>query len=198
MRAALPNRTHDGLIFERSKPYFTLKNDALVHHNNPVPRPRLADEKRPAPSQGGAETATRSLLSRFKTGLRTAAVAARVLPRIDFVPEYAKANGPAWLLMRSILERWIAECPSKVVIAPVPWFLHYVHPEMYDNQTYRRRFAELARERVSVCDPLPAMLAYSLSEREKFTYEYDKHFTARGHQVFAGALCDTLAGVLES
>lgn len=198
MRVALPNRTHDGRMFERSKPYFTLENGTLVPHNIPVPRPRLADEKRPAPGEGGAEASRRSSLSRLKTGLRTAAVAARVLPRIDFVPEYADANGPAWQLMRAILERWIAECPVPVVIAPVPWFLHYVKPDTYDNQTYRRRFAELTRERVRVCDPLPAMLAHPLSEREAFTYEHDKHFTARGHQVFGEALAGTLAEVLQS
>jgi hypothetical protein len=193
LRTTLPNRTHDGKMFDRSKPYFTINNGSLDVHNIPVPHPHFSDEKNI--SAFGNDTNI-TFFSNIKSDLRKAAIGYGLLKKIDFVPEYNNAQDTPWTLMRAILERWVVECPSKLVIAPVPWFLHYVSPELYDSQSYRQRFSELASEKVMVCDTLPPMLDYPVSEREKFIYKYDKHFTSRGHQVFARIIFDTLSGVL--
>ncbi len=197
LRASLPNRTHDGRLFERRKPYFTVVGGNLMLHNVPVPHPKLEDERKVPvmTSDSGVRTIWRHA-SRLKMRVRRAAIDLRLASRVDLFPEYADAGGPAWVLMRTIIEHWARQFGKPFVVAPIPWYLHYEQPDRYDVHAYRSRFHELNGPGIRVCDCLPDLLRHTLAERRRFTYERDKHFTVEGHAAFGNALADALGKVI--
>ena len=70
------------------------------------------------------------------------------------VPAYDSPHHPDWRLMKAILERWLAELRTPVVICPIPLYQHI--EEMASPGGYRARFDEFHRPPdVLVHDPLP-------------------------------------------
>ncbi len=69
--------------------------------------------------------------------------------------------------------------------------------QVCDASGYQARFAELANELgCTLHDPLPAFLAYGKTERRRFRWETDIHFTPAGHAVLADSLAPVLASLL--
>ena len=106
----------------------------------------------------------------------------------ELYPEYCDNTNQAWELIRTILCRWRKEVSCPIVLAPIPWYLHYTNPATYPSNAYRSRFLELTSSGFAFFDCMPSFLKYSSLERDNFVYEYDKHFTQLGHKAFGDAL----------
>src|SRR5260370_1420233 len=125
------------------KPYFLLDNGRLVLHGTPVPKER--------PEAGSVDTETSSgtaelacigdcLLRWYREtpGLEPVRQWMRNdLPRVKSelfrlsgaqpYPDFKSADSPAWKLMRSILEQFVAEAaPRPVMIVPIPTWEFYL------------------------------------------------------------------------
>ena len=109
------------------------------------------------------------------------------------IPEYDDPEHPAWLVMKAILQAWIAESPRPTVVMPIP--LHHYVAGMASPSSYQqclRAAAESAGG--SFLDPLPALLDYPKEQRKSFYFPQDGHLTRAGHE----ALGHILAAFLES
>ena len=190
MRKTLKNKTHDGRIFDREKPYFEHDGGRISLRNVPVSLPRLSDEVSPTPV--GRLKKFRQKLSHVKLGLETSAISNGIRGRKQLYPEYANDTDPSWQLLKAILSTWREEVSCPVVLAPIPWYLQYTIPSVYDSLAYRSRFLELKSSGFNVFDCMPSFLKYSAPDRNNFVYEHDKHFTQLGHKVFGDALADFL------
>jgi lysophospholipase L1-like esterase len=180
----------------QAKPYFTLENGALVPHNQPVPRDPIAPEALPESErgqvdQGGNLATLRKVVN--KLGLREVA---QKFTRYQPVPAYDRADDPAWLLMRAILERWTRELKSPAVIMPLPLYQHV--EETADSDAWRARFAELnGLQGVTVHDPFPDFVRVPLDERRGFRFEHDVHPTPAAHRLIATSLAQTVRRFVE-
>jgi lysophospholipase L1-like esterase len=82
-----------------------------------------------------------------------------------------------------------------VVLMPLPLPQHI--DEVCDASGYQARFAELAAELgCTLHDPLPHFLTYAKSQRRRFRWEKDIHFTPEGHSVLADSLTPVLRKIL--
>lgn len=181
-----------------AKPYFAIDEDgALELHHVPVPRePVSPDHLGPEArfvDQGGDLKFIRQVLNKLGPAVKSL-VQAVVTP--DPLPGYARPDHPDWLLMRAILERWIASSDVPVIIMPVPLY-HHVE-ELVRPDRYQARFAELASPpRVTIHDPLHAFHAVPREARRAYRFERDVHPTAAAHRVLAHSLAGALRPVAE-
>lgn len=189
-----PFATPDGRPLILAKPYFVLGADGeLALHHVPVPKePVPADVLPPAErshvDRGGRLPWLRQLVNR--AGPRVKDLTQR-LTRYQPLPAYDRPDDPSWRLMRGILQRWIAEAKTPVVICPIPIY-QYVEGSA-SPKAYQARFAELADPpRILVHDPLADLWRHSPAERRSFRFEIDCHPTPAGHR----ALAESLAGAL--
>jgi hypothetical protein len=178
-----------------AKPYYELVSGKLELRNVPVSALPLKEEDLP---EGEGAKIDRG--GRFH-GLRQAATklglkaAAQRLLRYQPVPEYDRPDGPAWMLMRAILERWIREHNEPVILMPLPLYQHVEGTS--DPSAYQARFRELAADTSCLLhDPLPDLRTYSSKERRAFRFPKDIHPTSALHQAIASSLAPALAGVL--
>ena len=182
-------RGEDSLL---PKPYYERVEGRLVLRNVPVPKEPIGRGALPAEQRRTLDRRfprLRQLANRL--GLRPFA---QRLTRYQPVPEYDAPDGPGWLLMRAILERWIAESPLPVLVAPIP--LYQFIEETSDPARYRRRFGELAADAgCALHDPLDDLRRYSRRERRGFRFKTDLHFTPAGHRALAESLAPVLRGM---
>ena len=193
---ALPTET----VFY-AKPYFTLQpGGCLELHGVPVPREPVPSGSVP-PDQWQYLGRTRNLewARRFvkplgARGRRLARSLARRLSSNERLSAYNRADDQRWLLMKAILERWTREAAVPVVIFVIPRY--QFTEERASAASYQARFAELHDPpRVTVHDPLPALLPYPARERRAFRFsDRDVHPTPEGHR----ALADSLAPCIRS
>jgi carbamoyltransferase len=177
----------DGLLVKRPKPSFRLDRRQLQLENQPVPREvRLFD---PAElEQNGKEV---DGLKRFVRGIYTRwpelhGLALR-LRRIRSPAEYDDPDSDAWQLMKAILVEWIRRSRARVLLCPIPGFLHVNKYVASDG--YLRRFTELgAEEGVEVVDVLPGFWGLTAADRKRCRFPTDEHPTEFGHEVLANAL----------
>ncbi len=179
-----------------AKPYFERNGDgSLLLKNVPVPRDpvdlaAVPEADRGSLNQGGRYPALRGLVNTL--GLRDVA---QKLSSYQPCPEYQDASHPAWLLLRSILEEWMAHAGAPVLVFLIPLY-HYVE-ELADPEPYQMRFRELARSRGwLVHDPLPDLRAYTADSRRRFRFPKDVHPTADGHEALARSLAPAVERVL--
>lgn len=181
-----------------AKPYFVFgKDGALELHNVPVPRELMPPDQMGGEARyvdrGGDLKFIRQVLNKLGPGVKSL-VQAVMAP--DPLPGYSRPDHPDWLLMRAILEQWIASSEVPVIIMPVPLY-HHVE-ELVPADGYRARFAELVSPpRVTVHDPLPAFHAVPREERRAFRFERDVHPTAAAHRVLGQSLAGALRPVAE-
>jgi hypothetical protein len=181
-----------------AKPYFILRDGgALELRNVPVPRDPVTAEQLGEDvrfvDRGGDLWLIRQVLNKLGPGIKSF-VQSAMAP--DPVPSYARADHPHWLLMRAILEQWIASSDVPVIIMPVPLY-HHVE-ELARSDRYRARFAELAAPpRVTIHDPLPAFHAVPRDARRAFRFERDVHPTAVAHRVLAESLAGSIREIAE-
>lgn len=173
-----------------AKPYFVRERaGSLVLRGVPVPEQTIDPASLPAAEQryvdhGGRFLWLRRLISRF--GSRAKSLVQRV-SRQNPVPGYNRARSPDWLLLRGILEMWIREITTPVIVMPIPLY-HFIE-EIGDPRAYQTRFRELsAPPKVIVHDPLPDLLTYNPEERRQFRFTHDVHPTAAGHRALAESL----------
>lgn len=115
-------RDDRGVELVYAKPYYELVDGELILHNVPVPKKGVPAEEFEAGSRdsidrGGRFERVRTVVNQL--GLRE--LAQRVT-RYQPLPEYDRADNPAWLLMRAILERWIDEHAGPVLLVPIPLY----------------------------------------------------------------------------
>ena len=170
-----------------AKPYYVLTDHGLELKNVPVAREPLEKAE-----LGGDDTEhvdwglpfanLRKLARTF--GIRDLA---QKVTHFQPVPDYRSADNPKWLVMRGILEDWIARSPVPVLLIPIPLF-PFVEGTS-DPTDYQARFRELAAATACVLhDPLSDLQNYSPVERRSFRFEKDVHLTPAGHAALAASL----------
>lgn len=170
-----------------AKPYFEMADGDLVLGG--VPPQKHSIEKANLPPEE---------LSRLDSGIRFPKIrkiakklgirdTLQKITHFDPVPHYKDPQNPKWLLLRTILERWIQQNSKPVLLMPIPLF-PYVEGTS-DPQHYQKRYQELARDTHSLFhDPLPDLRKYSAEERRGFRFEQDPHLTPHGHRAIAKSL----------
>ena len=178
-----------------AKPYFTLDDGELRLHQVPVPkdpfRPDdLGEDERDHVDRGGRLAWARGLVNRL--GARDVV---QKLSRYQPLPAYDSADSADWLLLRAILERWVAESTAPVVVCPIPLYQHIEETASPDG--VRARFRELdAPPECRIHDPLDDFHRVPKAERRGLRFETDTHFTRTGHRVLAESLASGLAPIL--
>jgi hypothetical protein len=180
-----------------AKPYYSLKGNDLILHNQPVPPLPLKLEELPAEERkycdwGGRFKFFRALAKKLslKDGLLR-------LGLYNPVPEFNSPSDPNWKLMSAILKRWISECTSPVLLNIIPLY-HFV--EKYARPTdYQDRFKEFSKETgVAFHDPLNYFLKYTPTERRGFRFPIsDAHPTEKCHQALAESLEPSIKSILK-
>jgi lysophospholipase L1-like esterase len=189
-----PFETADGEPLVLAKPYFELAADgALLLQNVPVPREpvpaaALGDDAQHL-DRGGRLEWLRTLVNR--AGPQAKALAQK-LSRYQPLPDYDRADSPAWLLMRAILSAWFRESKRPVLVVPIPLY-QYVE-ETASPRAMQARFRELAAPpHVTLHDPLPDLLAHPIEQRRAFRFPVDVHPTPAGHRALAESLARAIA-----
>ena len=180
-----------------ARPYFRLQADGSLElrgvpvRRDPVPLEELGPEDRLYPYHRPHRFGwLRKWV--YRMGPQVTYLARR-LARAQAAPEYERADDPAWVLMRALLEQWIAESRAPFLLAPIPLLQHV--EEMAQPSGYIHRFGELADPpRVLWHDLLPDLRSYPIEERRNFRFPVDIHPTPEGHR----ALADSLESVLRS
>nr|WHW29214.1 hypothetical protein [uncultured bacterium] len=201
----------DGNEAYYAKPFFRLDGDDLALENVPVPKKGWTSETLPEEYRSQiynySETNFFSRDDRDKTPLYESLAKARPLAPVrkivknlavrlseyDPLPEYSSADDPSWVLLRRILERWIAASDAPVLLFTIPHHLHLVAPN--EPTGYQARFAELAAS--SGChlyDPLPDLGRLTSADRRTLWSDEAGHLSRRGHEVFAELLAPVIAG----
>ena len=179
-----------------AKPYFLLGEGGLELRHVPAPRTPVDEAELPESERSEIDRVGRfprlnQLL--MKTG--TVGLAHRMMRHSSY-PQYESANNPDWLLLRAILEAWIAGHSGRVLLVPLPLYYHI--EEIQDPAPYQARFRELATAAgCAFHDPLPDLLAYPMRERRDFRFESDVHYSERGHRALADSLEPVVRGLLE-
>jgi carbamoyltransferase len=178
-----------------AKPYFELENGALELRNVPPARDpilvgQMEEDERDFIDRGGRFQGLRKVVSAL--GLREIT---QRLSGYQPLPEYDRADSPAWLLMQAILQEWIRGHSKPVIVMPIPL---YQYVEQTANPTaYQQRFRELAAATgAALHDPLPDLLRYPAEQRRRFRFAKDIHPTPEGHAALAASLAPVLESVL--
>jgi lysophospholipase L1-like esterase len=186
-----------GELLAYAKPYYVFQNEALLLKNVPVPKFPFRIEEIPEEERQFIQPDGRlSLLKEFISGEAAEQLATRST-RYPHIREYERADDPSWLLMKAVLQRWIGESPTPVIILPIPYYPFLEGAS--DPSHYQARFRELASE--SKCllhDPLPDFMQYSDEVRRGFRFPIDFHMSAAGHSVLANSLARTVRACLRT
>lgn len=178
-----------------AKPYFELENGALKLRNvpparDPIPVAQMEKDEQEFIDRGGRFQPLRKVVSAL--GLREIT---QKLSGYQPLPEYDRADSPAWLLMRAILEKWIRAHSKPVIVMPIPLY-QYIE-QTADPTACQQRFRELAAATgVALHDPLPDLLRYPAAQRRGFRFAKDSHPTPEGHAALAASLAPVLDSVL--
>lgn len=174
-----------------AKPYFTVDGGELVLHHVPVAKaPMQKDAIRPEDSpyveSGVSHAALRNVLK--KLGVRDLV---QKLTRFQPIPDYDSPDTPNWQLLRKILEAWIRQSKTPVLLLLVPMW-PFVE-QSSDPTNYLARFRELAADTgCHVHDPLPDLWRHPEAERRAFRFKVDSHLTPSGHRAIATSLASAI------
>lgn len=190
-------------ILYRPKPYFTVDNDNLVLHNQPVPANSISEEE--VLKSVKSFTLDEPSVRRALTWALADLAGWRIIPqwlreslslRISLAlrhpyGSYDSEHNPSWQLMRLIIQRFAVQVDEKpLFILPIPT-IHHIMGRVASS--YLDRFVpfhEPARLRFMV-DVLPY---FKRLPKEKLMkcFLADTHFSPLGHQVMAEAISDAL------
>jgi len=195
-----PYASEDGSHRFMAKPYFSLdpQGELQLHHSpappDPVALQDLPEEEARFVDQGGDRVILRKLIN--KLGPRVKELAQKAT-QYQPVPGYDQADNPDWLLMKAILQRWISEVGTPIILFPIP--LYQFVEETSSPTAYQNRFAELhAPPHVQVHDPLPHLQTFTKEQRRGFRFEKDVHPTPEMHDALANALATAVRPFLKS
>lgn len=171
-----------GTMIKMPKPFFELSNNQLLLHNQPVPKEREEMKKvEGGPLSRQVKNLKKWVIHQLPQSKR---LAVRISDRGNF---YASPHSRPWLLMRTIMERFVQRSMAPVVIIPLPSHTYYV-----DNRTpsYLKRFLEWHAEfgQFTLVDILPLIRDIPISERDRLHFWDDPHFNEYGHSIIAKAL----------
>ncbi|MCA9707445.1 MAG: hypothetical protein KDK70_16455 [Myxococcales bacterium] len=168
------------------KPRFSLEGEELVLHPPPVaPPPDTPEGPAPPPSL------VRSLLRRVSAEVDKKVPGFQAFTRrvrgVGYPEEYADPQQPAWRLMRAILQTFVAEARTPVVLAPIPTFGHIDGGLSADP--YLTRFGELAFETgCELVNLLPRFFDEPRAVRERCRFPRDPRPSPLGHSMIADGL----------
>lgn len=182
-----------------AKPYFSLSEQGdLIRHHFPVP-PDPVDEKLMTKEElkridrGGDWSLLRGLVNFLGAGLKNVV---QRHTQYQPVPAYDHPGNPDWILLSTILERWISESEKPVVIFPIPLYQHI--EETSPPTQYLLRLKELAQKtNVVIHDPLPYFWKTPKSERKQLRFEKDVHPTTASHLIMAESLKEAVMNFLQ-
>jgi carbamoyltransferase len=173
-----------------AKPYYELAADgSLILCNIPVPKSPInaadvPEDDRDFIDEGGRMLWLRQMVNKMGAPVKDLA---QKISRYQPLPEYDRADGHEWTLMKAILRQWVGELEKPVIVMPIPIY-HYVE-ETASPENYRARFNELKDwPGVTVHDPLPDYAAVPKAERRAFRLEKDIHPTPAHHRLLAESL----------
>jgi lysophospholipase L1-like esterase len=174
----------DGKYVERAKPYFLIEEGALVIHHVPCPREiRATDAYDWHATDNPVRKYARKLYDRYPGFSRVV----KRIRDVRYPKAYEDPQSAAWLLMKRILERWVEQSTSDVVICPLPLYSHI--DKSFAADGIRRRFAEIEQNpRVTVADILPDYWRMTPAEIRELVYRDDQHPSRRGHEAIAASL----------
>ncbi len=182
-RAAIDPSTGQSVFIP--KPRFELIDGRLELRNVPVP-----DQRLPAREGIGADEAMvrgrawKNLLAKWPGMGMIKRFVSKIKPWEPF-PEYARADHPAWQLMRAIILRLHERVqPRPLLIAPV-FYVSYLRQRMARN--YWQRFSELQTEcpRLRLIDLLPKLASMGQEAERAFFEPHDCHYSPVGHLLLA-------------
>ena len=183
-----------------AKPYFELVNGKLVLKGVPVPTEPVDNSgltKRERDFIDSDPLSSKGKLSKLivKTNMERLAIKATF--SWDPYPEYKSKNNPKWMLLRAILEEWIANHKQPVILMPIPSRAHYDGEKSASH--YQARFRELLEvlPNCTLHDPLLDLLRYSLKERREFHFKMDWHLSPKGHLAIANSIEPRIRKLLE-
>lgn len=189
--------TDEGELILLPKPYFTFDEDRnLILHHVPVPRLIIKKEdfgKYEKVDKGGRFYLLHKYLDRlYPTWKERASKHLRYQP----FPQYNSPKNHDWLLMSTILKKWVRESPKPVVVVPIPTY-HYIEG-VASARKYRACFNRLASDvKIILHDPLDDLLAYSPDQQRNFRFRNDYHLTPFGHEALAMSLIVTIKEYIE-
>ena len=187
-----------------AKPYYQIENGELTLHHIPVPkRPFTKDTLSPedAPHvDWGAQisnvpAALRPVVQNegVRSVLKSLGIRDLIqkVTKTQPVPDYDSPDNPGWLLLRKILETWIRQSPTPVLLAPIPMWTDIEGTS--DPANFQARFRELAADTgCHFYDAIPDLWAYPAEERRNFRFKQDLHLSPKGHQAMARSLAPVI------
>ena len=184
----------NGEIGYRAKPYFEVDGSGrLKLFNQPVPQGIFEANEIHSSTKidhGGRFPKIRKTIINF--GLKEIV---QRFTRYQPLPEYKSPKNYGWRLTKEILNLWCDEIYGPMIIIPIPIY-QYIEGTA-DARSYQKRFKELEENpKISVIDPLPDLLKYSLEERRNFRFDKDVHLTREGHEALAKAVSSPLSEIL--
>lgn len=201
-RQMIESRDASGAPVFYAKPYFELSDGKLNLHNVPVPKTTWSEQTLPETERPYVYSFNETNLFSHLTGKKQQApqlpkalaplkkiVRSAALRFSNYrpLPEYDAPDSPGWLLLRAILEAWIAASPVPVLLVPIPHYVSFVSSR--DPTCYRARFAELAKATgCTLYDPLPDLLKLPPEDRKLLWSEWSGHLSARAHTLMAQSL----------
>lgn len=179
-----------------AKPYFELREGRLVLGHVPPPKDPWTSETLPPEAKGHVDRGLPfPTVRKIVKALGVRDLVQRVTG-YNPVPDYDDPKNPKWLVLRAILEQWIRESPTKVIVAPIPLFSFWEGDA--DASAYQARFRELCQATgATLADPLPELLRHPEEERRRFRFQVDVHFTPAGHRAVGRALAGPVRAALE-
>jgi hypothetical protein len=191
-----------------AKPYFEIDDGALTLHQVPVPkRPftkeTLAPEDAPHVDWGAQISSVPEALRPIiqNQGVRSALKKLGIrdlvqkITKTQQAPDYDSPDNPGWLLLRGILEAWIRESPTPVLLVPIPMWTHIEGSS--DATDYQTRFRELAADTgCHLHDLLPDLWKHGGEARRQFRFEHDIHLSPKGHQAVARSVTPVIEALM--
>jgi len=178
-----------------AKPFYELENDELILKQCPPAKAPIEEKDLPNSKKKTIDTGGRFQLLRklvIKVGVKDLI---QKFIKYQPVPEYNSATNPVWLIMRKILENWIVEHQTPVILMPIPLYQHV--EETSDASAYQARFKELSDATgCTLHDPLTDLLKYTPEQRRKFRFEHDIHLTPKGHEAIATSVAPVIKKIL--
>lgn len=198
-RSIIKSLESDGTHSYYAKPYYQLNEDELILNNVPVPKKpwtedTLSKEQR-TQVYSYLETnlfmrAERPMLQNLLTKVPFSNSVKNLMLKCSHyqpLPEYETPDHPDWLLLRSLLQQWIANSHVPVLLVAIP---HYIYLKYTgDPSGYQARFRELSED--TGCyffDPLPEFLKLSDAIRLSLWNDASGHLSSTGHEYLAKLL----------
>jgi len=192
-------QSHDGKRTIYPKPYFSLASDgSFQRHHFPVPKGPLSKNQLPPHErhyveEGGRFNWLYRTLGKFD--FRAIDFAQRI-SRYQPLPAYDSPQNPDWLLMKTILTKWVAESRKPTVICPIP--VHQYVEQTANSEACQARFRELGETlEAKIHDPLPDYWKRSKAERRLLRFQRDPHPSPAGHRLLAESLAPYISDYMD-